>query len=251
MGRGLRPVLARVLTATRRSLPIRTSEDSSGGALLVSEQVLTTYIRHAVAPVPAAAPTRIQIHSDSDHNYTGVTIELTVQFDEPILPIADEIRDRTEQVLRGLLGPIHPPVTVSALHVHVSDVTTDDPHTGRPPVHGLRGDGPALCRVLRASRPDDRPVESSPSASVASTSPIGRVPGLRSGRATTVLSRCERGADENWRRQSEYGPVYTRRIKVGQRDETTSILDQRHARRLLPSRGRASSGRGVDALLDR
>ena len=125
-------ILARVLTATRRSLPIRTSEDSSGGALLVSEQVLTTYIRHAVAPVPAAAPTRIHIRSDSDNNYTGVTIEITVQFDEPILPIADEVRDRTEQVLRELLGTIHPPVTVSAMHVHVSDVTTDDPHTGRP-----------------------------------------------------------------------------------------------------------------------
>ena len=35
------------------------------------------------------------------------------------------------------------------------------------------------------------------------------------------------------------------------RDETSSILDQRHARRLLPSRGRAPPGRGVDALLDR
>ena len=67
-----------------------------------------------------------------------------MQFDEPILPIADEIRDRTEQVLRELLGPIHPPVTVSALHVHVSDVTTDDPHTGRPPAGGTRvgGTGP-------------------------------------------------------------------------------------------------------------
>lgn len=125
-------VLARALTATRRSLPIRTSEDTSAGALLVSEQVLTSYIRHAIAPVPAAAPSRIHIHSDAEHNYTGVTIEITVQFDEPILPIADQIRDRTEQVLRELLGPIHPPVTVTGMHVHVSDVTTEDPHTGRP-----------------------------------------------------------------------------------------------------------------------
>ena len=134
-------VLARVLTATRHSLPIRTSEAGSGGALLVSEQVLTTYIRHAVAPVPAAAPTRIHIRSDSDNNYLGVTIEITVQFDEPILPIADDVRDRTEQVLRELLGTIHPPVTVSAMHVHVSDVTTDDPHTGRPPAGVTRGGG--------------------------------------------------------------------------------------------------------------
>lgn len=126
-------ILTRALSATRRSLPIRTDEDSSAGALLVSEQVLTTYIRNAVGHVPGAAPTRIHIHSDPDDNYTGVTIQITVQFDEPILPIADEVRDRTEQVLRELLGPNHPRVTVSAMHVHVSDVTTDDPHTGRPP----------------------------------------------------------------------------------------------------------------------
>jgi hypothetical protein len=56
-------------------------------------------------------------------------------------------------------------------------------------------------------------------------------------RTTTVLSWCDRGADENWRRQSsEYGPVKrAARIKGEQRDETASILDQRHARRLLPS----------------
>lgn len=41
------------------------------------------------------------------------------------------------------------------------------------------------------------------------------------------------------------------RIKGEQPDETTSILDQRHARRLLSSRGRAPAGRGVDALLGR
>jgi hypothetical protein len=134
-------ILARVLTASRRSLPIRTSEHSSSGALLVSEQVLTTYIRHAVAAIPAAAPTRIHIHSDSDHNYTGVTIEITVQFNEPILPIADDVRARTEQVLRELLGDVTPPVTVNAMHVHVCDVTTDDPRTGRPRAGATRAGG--------------------------------------------------------------------------------------------------------------
>jgi hypothetical protein len=43
-------------------------------------------------------------------------------------------------------------------------------------------------------------------------------------------------ADEPWRLRSGERAV---RIKREQRDETTSILDQRHARRLLPSRGRA------------
>ena len=72
-------------------------------------------------------------------------------------------------------------------------------------------------------------------------------------RNATVLSRCDRRADDRGRPQSsEYGPANVLgAIKGEQRDETTSILDQRHARRLLRSRGRAPPGRGVDALLDR
>src|ERR671910_669081 len=61
------------------------------------------------------------------------------------------------------------------------------------------------------------------------------------------------GTDETWRRpKSEDGPAGAgRRIKGEQLDETTSILDQRHSRRLLPSRGGDGPRRGVDALLDR
>jgi hypothetical protein len=52
--------------------------------------------------------------------------------------------------------------------------------------------------------------------------------------------------------ESQYGPVTgATGMKGEQQFEITSILDQRHTRRLLPSRGRASPRRGVDALLDR
>lgn len=63
----------------------------------------------------------------------GAEREITVQYKEPVIPIADQIRNRSETVLQTLLGPGTPQVTVATMHVHVSDVTTDDPHTGRPP----------------------------------------------------------------------------------------------------------------------
>jgi len=63
-------VLSKALAATRRSLPVRAHDLGGGGALYVSEQVLTAYIRDAIAPMPAAAPTQIHIHADTGHHCT-------------------------------------------------------------------------------------------------------------------------------------------------------------------------------------
>ncbi len=129
-------VVARALSATRRSPPVRASQPTSGpgagGDLFVSEQVLIATIRHAVAPVPGAAPSRIIVHTDADHVCTAVVIAVTVHYPDPIIPIADQIRAQAQRVLGQILGTA-PSVQVARMHVHVSDVTTSDPHTGRPP----------------------------------------------------------------------------------------------------------------------
>ena len=39
----------------------------------------------------------------------------------------------TEEVLRTVLGEVIPAVAVPDMHVHVDDITTADPHTGREP----------------------------------------------------------------------------------------------------------------------
>lgn len=134
-------VMAKALVATRRSLPIRAhpaaADTKSVGKVFVSEEVATTHVRSAIADVAGSAPNRIRIHSDVDHRCTGVTIEVTIQYPEPIIPIADEIRDRTKQILAELFGPHTPPVAIEAMHVHVSDVTTNDPHTGRAPIRSV------------------------------------------------------------------------------------------------------------------
>ena len=125
-------VLSLALTATRGSLAVRAQ--APGGPVQVSEQVLVAYVRDAIAGVAHVAPSGIEILTDDQHRCTGVVIEVTVQYGQPVIPVADRIRNLTEAVLAELLGPVTPSVTVTAMHVHVADVTTTDPRTGRPPV---------------------------------------------------------------------------------------------------------------------
>ncbi len=128
-------VMTRALTATRRSQPVRASHPEAGasadGQLFVSEQVLIAHIRQATAGIPGAAPNRVSINTDATHRCTGVTIAITVHYPDPIIPIADQMRARVEDALGQILGTI-PTVEISSMHVHVTDVTTSDPHTGRP-----------------------------------------------------------------------------------------------------------------------
>lgn len=114
-------VLEKALRVTRRSMPVRAA--SLRGPVNISEQVLITGIRQALEPVAGAVPTDITVHTDARHNYTGILICLTANYGAPILPAADDIRNRTEHALTSMLGPLTPPITVSTMHVHVDDVT--------------------------------------------------------------------------------------------------------------------------------
>lgn len=113
-------VLARALSVTRRSMPVRAA--SSGGPVNVSEQVLIASIRSALHDLSGAAPVDIQIRTDEQNRYTGVLIVLNIDYKTSILPVADDVRDRAHQVLTTLLGPVSPPLTVTTMHVHVDDV---------------------------------------------------------------------------------------------------------------------------------
>ena len=72
-------------------------------------------------------------------------------------------------------------------------------------------------------------------------------------RTTTVLCRCDRGADEQWRRQSsEYGPVNARRASR----ESNEMRPLRYSINVTLDgcchhQAGLPPGRGVDALLDR
>lgn len=116
-------VLDKALRVTRRSMPVRAA--GASGPVNISEQVLIAGIRQALEPVAGAVPTDITVHTDERNNYTGILIRLTANYGAPILPAADDIRNRTEHALTSMLGNLTPPITVSTMHVHVDDVTQD------------------------------------------------------------------------------------------------------------------------------
>ena len=121
-------VLAKVLTATRRSHPVRAAART--GPVHVSEQVLIAYLRDAIdGQVPGSALANVHVEIEGRDTFAGVTIQVLVQYGRPILPIADRIHEIVAARLAELLGPLAPPVDVRATHVHVSDVTRGDPQT--------------------------------------------------------------------------------------------------------------------------
>ena len=122
-------VVARALRVTRRSSPIQVA--GLAGAVTVSEQVVVTLLHEALATVPGGRPSAIDVHTDEGGHYTGVLVVVAVDYGSSVLDVADEVRLRAGALLRELLGPVEPPVTVSAMHVHVDDVVP--PSDGTPP----------------------------------------------------------------------------------------------------------------------
>ena len=113
-------VRTRALQVTRRSLPIMAQAPS--GPIHVSEQVLIAYLRDALSAVPGARVDDISIAVGANDSYGGVTVFISARYGEPLLPIADALRDLAAARLRELLGDITPPVTVTTMDVHIEDV---------------------------------------------------------------------------------------------------------------------------------
>ncbi|MEP6528150.1 MAG: hypothetical protein ABJA86_13425 [Nocardioidaceae bacterium] len=118
-------VLSRVMCISRPSHPVR-AQAPRGGYFHVSEQVLVASLQHALDEVPHCEVTHIQIQADGE-TYTGVTIIVTAQYRVPLISLADQIRGLASGRLTDILGPVTPEVTVSAMHVHIEDVTPGDP----------------------------------------------------------------------------------------------------------------------------
>lgn len=117
-------MLISVLRRQRPSHPIR-AESRSGG-FHVSEQVLVTTLQHVLDHVAHCEITDIHIHADRDI-YTGVTILMRAQYPYPLIPLADQVRDIAHQTLADILSAPPQHVTVEAMHVHIEDVTKNDP----------------------------------------------------------------------------------------------------------------------------
>lgn len=131
-------VLSRALTTTRPSPPVRAQARS--GPVQISEQVLVSYLRDSIDALDDCEVVAIRIDTSPDAGTagdpsgeicTGVLVALAVRFGTALIPLADEVRQLARGRLVEMLGPGTPAVSVSAMHVHVADVTRGDPKLSR------------------------------------------------------------------------------------------------------------------------
>ncbi len=119
-------MLAKVLRRQRTSHAVGARNRT--GAYHVSENVLRMSLQRAIDPVPHCELVDIRFDLARDV-YLGVLLIVRVQYPLPIIALADQIREQACAGLTRILGAVQPPVTVSAMHVHVDDVTVGDPKT--------------------------------------------------------------------------------------------------------------------------
>lgn len=117
-------IMSSALRVSRPSPPLVAQAPS--GPVHVAEQVVVAYLRDSVDPVPGCEVRNVRLEVEQER-CTGVVIVVAARFGEPLIPLADEVRNRAERRLTELLGTAAPPVTVTQMHVHVADVTRGDP----------------------------------------------------------------------------------------------------------------------------
>lgn len=115
-----RRILDHVLTATRRSRPVRAA--SPDGTVHVSDQVVTMHLADAVDDLPDVRLTRARLDLRDDL-LVAITVGVSVRYPERIHPLADEVRRRVVARVQEVLGPVRPPVTTADVAVEVDDVT--------------------------------------------------------------------------------------------------------------------------------
>lgn len=124
-------VLRNALRASRRSLPVRVAAPHD--YVRVSDQVIMTLLRRDVdAALEGAAVGRIYVRVDRSETLRELTIELFVQYGRVLIDVSDQARTIADVVLAQLLAGSQVTVDVVTSHVHISDVTTGDPHLSDP-----------------------------------------------------------------------------------------------------------------------
>lgn len=123
-------VLSAVLATPRRSLPIRSRDDTEN--TYISERVITALLRRHIDDLPGFAVNRVRLEVDLNQTLVAVTVELIVRYNQPIAEGAHSVRAVTEQELERALGPASREVDVSVINVHVQDVTLRDPSIEQP-----------------------------------------------------------------------------------------------------------------------
>jgi hypothetical protein len=121
-------ILSKIRITTRRTWPIDAEYAAPAGdperaadTLSVSDHVVRTTLRRALAGVHGAEPTAIDLYLDG-HRCTGLHIAVVGVYGDDLQAVGDELAAIAVEVLHDILGPGSPTLTHTAVDVYVEDV---------------------------------------------------------------------------------------------------------------------------------
>ena len=120
-------IISRVRTTTRRTWPVdaeyptaATDPERKADTLRVSDHVIRTAVRRALAGVHGAEPTAIDLYVD-EHTCTGAHIDIVGVYGDDLQAVGDELAAIVLTTLTDLLGPVRE-LTRADVDVHVNDI---------------------------------------------------------------------------------------------------------------------------------
>ncbi len=117
-------LFARALAVFRPSAPVRARHPA--GEFYVAADVLVACVREALDAVARAGAVRVHCTTDERHDLRGVTAEIVAMYGTPLLPLAQEVRERVAAALAQALGLGPEQARAVPIDVGITDVT-DDP----------------------------------------------------------------------------------------------------------------------------
>ncbi|WP_264069078.1 hypothetical protein [Mycolicibacterium komossense] len=120
-------IISRIRATTRRSWPIDAEYPTAAveterktDTLRISDHVVRSTLRRALAGVHGAEPTTIDLYLD-DHTCTGAYIDIVGVYGDDLQAVGDELAAIVLNTLADVLGPVRP-LTRTDIDVHVHDI---------------------------------------------------------------------------------------------------------------------------------
>jgi hypothetical protein len=124
-------IISKVRATSRRTWPIdaeyptiATEPERKVDTLRISDQVVRSAVRRALAGVHGAEPTAIDLYLD-EHTCTGAYIDIVGVYGDDLQAVGDDLAAIVLSTLNELLGPVHQ-LTRADIDVHVNDINTTD-----------------------------------------------------------------------------------------------------------------------------
>ena len=125
-------IVSRVRATTRHTWPVEaefataaTEPSRAADTLRVSDLIVRSAIRRALAGVHGAEPTKIDLYLDG-YTCTGAHIDVVGVYGEDLQAVGDELAVITLGVLEEILGSPRNPLTRDDIDVRVQDIYEND-----------------------------------------------------------------------------------------------------------------------------